>query len=157
MRTFTRKISHEEAHRMLMLLSLVTKVSEASKVLLAKVQKKLTTAFADEMQGLEDRREAANAEGIKHVLWEPQDKRKKDVELKHTELSAIANTLLEILKMDTSGLGDAAQVMNLADGDCLMLERWMYRNAKVDDIELVDVPEDDYLAPEDVEDNTEPI
>lgn len=156
MRTFIRKLSHRDTHELVVLMGhkgLAAKLSEATKVLLAGFQKKCGEYFSVEIEDLKARRKIAFATGQEVVEWDPKDKVKKSVELKHTELSAIANAFLDVLKLDTTGLDVSSQIMRLASGDCLMLERWIDRNAKIEAMELIDVPEDaDLIA----EDSTEP-
>ncbi len=156
MRTFTRKLSYVEVMDLVQVINLAINLPEsltgAEKLVLGKLQKKLgERLFKKNSEDFDERRELALEKGEQKIDWTDDDKAKKEVELKHVELSAIANAMLSVLNNTKSNQSQVQMIVKLIDGDCLMLDRHIENNIKVDKIQLVEVPEDRDLIPEEAE------
>ncbi len=149
MKTFTRKLSYVDAQDLLQVIGLADGLIDAEKLVLGKLQKKwLGRVFKQNVDVFEEKREAALKIGEQSIKWTDDDKAKKDIELKHVELSAIANAILNVLSGPKSRPSHVQMIITLIDDDCLMLDRHINNNVKMDKIKLIEVPEDKDLIPE---------
>ena len=151
MKTYTRKISFIESTQLLTF-CVRGNISGAEKAVLAKLKKKFDDLFADEIENLEERKEAESAKvNPQNLDWLDSDKLKKEYVFKHTEISAVANGFLEFLNDPSSKWGDATTIYASADKNTLMLEKWLDTHLKVNDIKLIEMEEDEDLGPADNE------
>jgi len=155
MRKFTRELSLIEVGNLFNICKIVCAKKESSispidKINIAKLSKKVDAQFEDEQENYNFRAEKAREAKKPSFPFVDQDKGKKMVEIKHSELTAIAHCFLEVLNdKEKCTVDDVGDVLNLADDSCLKLERYLLDNFKDDENKFIKTPEDDNIAPED--------
>jgi hypothetical protein len=149
MRKFTRDISFSDANNIIGVCSIIGgELSEAEKLIMTKLNKRLLVEFTNEAEDFEDRKEKAIDKKQTTITWTDADKKKKPIELNHKEISTVANIFLEALKSKDCNMLTVETIVNLAEDDCLKLSTYLNKNVNMEKIKLIEVPEDADLIPE---------